>query len=243
MKQWTTGEVAKQRNVSVRTLRYYDQINLLTPSFRDDSGKRFYSEDDLFQLEKIIILKSLSLPLENIRDILDKLSYKQILISHYNYLQEELAILQTSISNTTSLINMIDLDESISWENVSELVQNSQKSSKKWMDYFQEDEKSLLKKTIPNLSNNDEITQQYISMLRRIEWCLEHKIMPESDEGFQIATKLIELSNESFQGDTTLMDKFWEVRKQPAKETGLYPISEDVLDFAERCVAYATTQE
>ncbi len=71
MRQWTTGEVAKQRNVSVRTLRYYDQINLLTPSFRDDKETILF-EDDLFQLEKIIILKSLSLPLENIRDILDK---------------------------------------------------------------------------------------------------------------------------------------------------------------------------
>ena len=243
MRQWTTGEVAKQRNVSVRTLRYYDQINLLTPSFRDDNGKRYYSEDDLFQLEKIVILKSLSLPLENIRDILDKLSYKQILISHYNYLQEELSILQTSISNTTSLINMIDLDESLSWKHVSELVQNSGKSSKKWMDYFQEDEKTFLKKTIPSMSNHDETTQQYISMLRQIEWCIENDIMPESDEGFQIATKLIEISNESFHGDVELMDKFWEVRKQPAKETGLYPISEDVLEFAERCVAYATTHE
>ena len=243
MKQWTTGEVAKQRNVSVRTLRYYDQINLLTPSFRDDNGKRYYSEDDLFQLEKIVILKSLSLPLENIRDILDKLSYKQILISHYNYLQEELSILQTSISNTTSLINMIDLDESLSWEHVSELVQNSGESSKKWMDYFQEDEKSFLKKTIPSMSNHDETTQQYISMLRQIEWCIEHDIKPESDEGLQIATKLIEISNVRFHGDVELMDKFWEVRKQPAKETGLYPISEDVLEFAERCVAYATTQE
>ncbi len=115
---------------------------------------------------------------------------------------------------------MIDLDESLSWEHVSELVQNSGKSSKKWMDYFQEDEKTFLKKTIPSMSNNDEITQQYISMLRQIEWCIENDIMPESDEGFQIATKLIEISNESFHGDVELMDKFWEVKKQPAKETG-----------------------
>ena len=79
--------------------------------------------------------------------------------------------------------------------------------------------------------------------MRRIEWCIEQEIIPESDEGIQIAIKLIEISNESFQGDTKMMDKFWEVRKQPAKETGLYPISEDVLGFVERCVAYATTQE
>ena len=48
MKRWTTGEVSKQRNISIRTLRYYDQIDLLTPSFKDDNGKRYYSEDDLF---------------------------------------------------------------------------------------------------------------------------------------------------------------------------------------------------
>jgi DNA-binding transcriptional MerR regulator len=241
MKRWTTGEVSKQRNISVRTLRYYDQINLLKPSFRDDNGKRYYSEVDLFQLEKIIILKSLSLPLEDIRHILNKLSYKQILISHYNYLQEQLSKLQTSISNTASLINMINLEESLSWELVSQLVQNSQKSSKKWIEYFQEDEKAFIQKAIPNLSNNDETTQQYISLLRRIEWCIKHNIKPESDEGFQIATKLIEISDESFQGDTNLMEKFWEIRKQPAGETGLYPISEDVLEFVERCIAYVTT--
>lgn len=236
MKRWTTGEVSKQRNISVRTLRYYDQINLLTPSFKDDNGKRYYSEDDLFTLEKIIILKSLSLPLDNIRDILDELSYRQILVSHYNYLQEELSKLQASISNTTSLIHMIDLEESFSWEHVSRLVRNSDNSSKKWIDYFQEDERNFLQEIIPNLSNNDEITQQYIAVLQRIEWCIKYDRKPESDEGLEVALKLIELTNENFQGDTELMEKYWEIRKLPAEETGLYPISEEVLEFAERCI-------
>lgn len=241
MKRWTTGEVAKQRNISIRTLRYYDQIHLLTPSFREDNGKRYYSEEDLFKLEKILILKSLSLPLEDIRSLLDKLSYKQILISHYNYLQEQLSKWQTSLSHTASLINMIDLEEALSWERVSELVRHSQNRSKKWTDYFQEEEKALLEKTIPNLSSNDETTRQYILLLRRMEWCLKHNIQPESDEGSQIGSQLIELSNDHFQGETQLMETFWEVRKLPAEETGLYPISEDILDFAERCMAYAAT--
>ncbi|MFJ5789746.1 MerR family transcriptional regulator [Lysinibacillus sp. NPDC093197] len=241
MKQWTTGEVSKQRHVSIRTLRYYDQVNLLTPSFKDENGRRYYSEKDLFRLEKIIILKSLSLPLDTIRDLLDKLSYKQILISHHNYLQEQLSQLQTSISNTTSLINMIDLEESLSWEHVIELVENSQNIPKKWIDYFQDDEQSFLQEIIPNLSNNDKTTQQYIALLRRIEWCIEHNIKAETDEGFQIGSKLIALSNDTFQGDTELIEKFWEVRKLPVEETGLYPISEDVLDFVERCITYATT--
>ncbi|MEX3625720.1 MerR family transcriptional regulator [Viridibacillus arvi] len=238
---WTTGEVSKLRNISIRTLRYYDQIDLLTPSFKEDNGRRYYSEKDLFKLEKITILKSLSLPLENIRDVLDKLSYKQILISHHNYLQEQLSKLQTSISNTTSLINMIDMEEFLTWERVTELVQNSQNTSIKWIDYFQDDEKTFLQETIPNLSNNDKTTQQYISLLRRIEWCIKHDIKPESDEGHQIACELIEISNDTFQGDTKLMDKFWEIRKLPSEETGLYPISEEVLEYVERCIAYVTT--
>ncbi|MCT6924428.1 MerR family transcriptional regulator [Metasolibacillus sp.] len=240
MKQWTTGEVAKQKNISIRTLRYYDQINLLTPSDKDDNGRRYYSEKDLFQLEKILILKSLALPLENIRDLLDKLSYKQVLISHYNYLQEQLSNIQMNISHTASLINMIDLEAPLSWEHVTALVQNSQKSSKKWIDYFQDEDKTLLQEALPNISHNDKTTQQYIALLRRIERCIQNNIEAESDEGFQIASELIEISKETFQEDTKLMEEFWEIRKRPIEETGLYPISEEILEYVERCIAYAT---
>lgn len=240
MKQWTTGEVAKQKNISIRTLRYYDQINLLTPSYKDDNGRRYYSEKDLFQLEKILILKSLALPLENIRDLLDKLSYKQVLISHYNYLQEQLSNIQMNISHTASLINMIDLEAPLSWEHVTALVQNSQKSSKKWIDYFQDEDKTLLQEALPNISHNDKTTQQYIALLRRIERCIQNNIEVESDEGFQIASELIEISKETFQEDTKLMEEFWEIRKRPIEETGLYPISEEILEYVERCIAYAT---
>ena len=241
MKRWTTGEVSKQRNISNRTLRYYDQINLLTPSFKDNHGKRYYSEEDLFKLEIIIILKSLSLSLEDIHTVLHNLSYKQILVSHYNYLQEQLSKLQTSISNTTSLINMIDLKQDISWQEVSKLVQVSEKSSKKWIDYFQDYEKELLNKTLPSLNHNNEITHQYICLLKQIEEYIDQGILPESAEGIQIATKLNALSNTTFNGDEDLINKFWEVRKLPSEETGLYPISEDVLEFVDRCIDHVTS--
>lgn len=240
MKRWTTGEVSKLRNISMRTLRYYDQIDLLTPSFKDEHGKRYYSEKDLFKLEKIIILKSLSLPLEEIRILLDKLTYKQILISHYNHLQEQLSKLQTSIANTTSLINMIDMEHDLSWEHVSKLVHRSQSKTKNWIDYFQYDEKVLLQKIIPSLSHNDVITHQYIVLLNEIESYIEQGIQAESKQGIEIGRKLIELTDVTFQGDDHLIEKFWEVRKLPDEETGLYPISNDVLEFVEQCIEYAT---
>ncbi|MBG9733401.1 MerR family transcriptional regulator [Paenibacillus alvei] len=243
MNRWTTGQVSKMRNVSVRTLRYYDDIGLLTPSQKEDNGRRYYSETDLFTLEKITLLKSLSLPLEDIQQLIDKLSYRHILTAHYNLLQEQLTSLQTSISNTATLIHMIDIEGNLSWEKVSNLVQNAPANSKQWMDYFEEEESELLRRTLPNLGNSDPLTQQYASLLRRIEWCIQQSILPESDEGYKIANEMHELSMITFDGDEELIEKFWEVRKRPVSETGLFPISDEVLEFVERSTAYALEQE
>lgn len=243
MHRWTTGQVSKLRNISVRTLRYYDQIGLLTPSYREDNGRRHYSEEDLFTLEKITLLKSLSLPLEDIQKVINKLSFRHILVAHHNYLQEQLTSFQSSISNTTSIINMIDLEGTLSWEQVSHLVHNVQPISKQWVDYFNDDEIEFLQSALPNLSSNNETTQQYISLLRRIERCIQQSIPPESDEGYHIACELINLSHETFNGDEKLMEKFWEVRKLPALESGLYPVSAEVLNFVENCIACALEKE
>lgn len=243
MKTWTTGEVAHERNISVRTLRYYDEIGLLTPTYKDEHGKRMYSEDDLFTLEKIMILKSLSLPLKSIREVIEKMSYEQILKTHYTYLQEQLEELQTNIGYTSSLINMIEFDEELSWEKVVEVVHKTEKSSGKWLDYFENEDQQTLQKSIPSLSHKDAMLEQSMNVLRQMEQCIQDGIPPESDEGIDIARALHKLSSDIFDGNEHLMDQFWKVRKLPAEETGFFPISEEVLDFAERATDYAQKEK
>lgn len=53
MTLFSTGEVSKKLNISLRTLRYYDQIGLVVPTIKKDNGKRYYSEEDMLLLEKI----------------------------------------------------------------------------------------------------------------------------------------------------------------------------------------------
>ncbi len=240
MKNWSIGEISKKRNISNRTLRYYDQIKLLTPSFKDEYGKRFYSEEDLLKLEKILILKSLSMPLEDIQNFLDKLTYKQILIAHYNHLQNQLSQLEMSITNTSTLINMVTLEETLSWEKVVDLIRLSESASMKWMDFFSEEEKAYLKSNLPNFSGNNPVIEQYIAITKKIESCIALNIQPESAEGQEIAMKLLELSKETFQGDAYLENKFWEIRKLPSEETGLFPISNEVLNFVEKSIDFFT---
>ncbi len=54
---YKTGDIAKKANVTVRTIQYYDSIGLLHPSIVDEKGYRFYNNDDLEKLKKILFLK------------------------------------------------------------------------------------------------------------------------------------------------------------------------------------------
>lgn len=68
-KLYTTGEFAKRANVSVRTIRYYDDIGLLIPAVIKDTGYRYYTDNDFIKLQKIVVLKKLGFPLQEISAI------------------------------------------------------------------------------------------------------------------------------------------------------------------------------
>ncbi|MBQ7432903.1 MAG: methyltransferase domain-containing protein [Lachnospiraceae bacterium] len=66
---YTSGQFAKKANVSVRTIRYYDQQELLKPSFLNENGYRMYTDDDFVRLQKILTFRYLGFSLEEIRDL------------------------------------------------------------------------------------------------------------------------------------------------------------------------------
>ncbi|MBM7587033.1 hypothetical protein JOC86_003585 [Bacillus pakistanensis] len=60
--------------ISVRTLRYDDEIDLVKSSKKELNGRRLYSNQDLVKLEKVQILKSLSLSLDDIKHLVEEIS-------------------------------------------------------------------------------------------------------------------------------------------------------------------------
>lgn len=63
------GVLAKNARVSLRTLRYYEEIGLIAPAAHSKGGHRLYASDDVKKLEVINYLKSLPLSLEEIKEI------------------------------------------------------------------------------------------------------------------------------------------------------------------------------
>jgi DNA-binding transcriptional MerR regulator len=66
------GEFSKLSQVSVKTLRYYDEIGLLRPSELDRfTGYRYYTATQLSRLNRILLLKYLGLSLDQIGRLLE----------------------------------------------------------------------------------------------------------------------------------------------------------------------------
>ncbi|MCA9690326.1 MAG: MerR family transcriptional regulator [Myxococcales bacterium] len=68
---WKVGALARATGISVRTLHYYEEIGLLTPSARSRADHRLYDRDDLGRLHRILALRHLGFPLEDIGALLD----------------------------------------------------------------------------------------------------------------------------------------------------------------------------
>ncbi len=72
-KQMQIGEVAERTGLSLRTIRYYEEVGLAVPSARSQGGFRLYTEPDVERLELIKRMKPLGFQLEEKRDLLANL--------------------------------------------------------------------------------------------------------------------------------------------------------------------------
>ena len=67
----TIGEAAELLGVTVRTLRHWESIDLLVPSWRTLGGHRLYVDDDLERAQLILVYREIGLPLSEVRKLVD----------------------------------------------------------------------------------------------------------------------------------------------------------------------------
>ncbi len=65
------GEVAERTSLSLRTIRYYEEVGLVFPSARSQGGFRLYTEDDVARLMLVKRMKPLDFSLEEMRGLLE----------------------------------------------------------------------------------------------------------------------------------------------------------------------------
>lgn len=101
--KYSVSELAHQVGISVRTLHYYDEIGLLSPSEVSEAGYRYYDKASLSTLQQILFFKELGFPLKEISDILGNPAYNK-----KEALKDHKTLLQLKMKHLSSLIDLAD---------------------------------------------------------------------------------------------------------------------------------------
>jgi DNA-binding transcriptional MerR regulator len=110
----SVSETSKLMGVSVRTLHYYDEIGLLTPSKKTEAGYRFYDEKNLSVLQQILFYRELELPLMEIVHILSQpdhdqktalINHRELLLQKQMHMTDLLRLVDETLGGNESMKN------------------------------------------------------------------------------------------------------------------------------------------
>ncbi|HKJ46299.1 MAG TPA: MerR family transcriptional regulator [Balneolales bacterium] len=143
------GQLARRTGLTVRTLRYYDEIGLLNPSKRMDSGYRLYGVEEIERLHNILALRQLGFSLEEMQSCLDNPEYSldNIIIRQMKQVREDIELKKQLYARLKTMADHIRFAEKIS---VDELIQ-TMKVMTMHEKYFNEDQMEELKQRRNNI--------------------------------------------------------------------------------------------
>jgi DNA-binding transcriptional MerR regulator len=106
LSMFTVKQLSQIAKVTPRTLHYYDQIGLLKPTQVGENGYRYYGSEALLRLQQILLYRELDLPLERIREMLEREDFdvQEALASHKAQLRKRILHLERLIETVDDTI-------------------------------------------------------------------------------------------------------------------------------------------
>lgn len=137
---FTTGEFAAKAGVTIRTLRYYDKIDLLKPSSYSRSKNRLYSREDFARLQKILTLKFIGLSLDEIAGIIrydiNDMDFKKSLDIQKQIMEDKIQHMHAVIKAIDETRHMLENNNVLNWDNFVNII-NVINIDKNWTEQYQ----------------------------------------------------------------------------------------------------------
>ena len=179
---YTIGVFAKKTGVTIRTLRFYDEKNLLRPSYISESGRRYYKDEDIATLQKILTLKFLGFSLEEIERFIrendwnlhDSLRYQK------QQLEQKRAQIDQSIQTLEHAILLAEKNETVDAHIFVTLIQNLRMESnqKDWLKTVYPEE--LVEDLFDfSLEKNPEFIEKYVEITEQLKQAYERDATDE----------------------------------------------------------------
>jgi MerR family transcriptional regulator, thiopeptide resistance regulator len=124
---WKVGELAKRTGVSVRTLHHYDDLGLLSPSHRSESGYRLYTGTDVQRLQQILSLRTLGFSLDEIKEFLSRpdVTPDRVLQLQIANLKERIGLQQRLCHRLEMIAERWRADETVPTEEFLQIIEET----------------------------------------------------------------------------------------------------------------------
>ncbi|MBR1432187.1 MerR family transcriptional regulator [Ruminococcus sp.] len=161
----TVKQVSELTGVSIRTLRYYDKIGLLSPSDHTEGGYRLYDDTALERLQQILLFRELEFPLKDIMSIMERKDFDR-----RKALDQQIELLELKKQHLQKLIDFARGIKMLGVRAVdftafdrSKLDEYAQRAKAEWGDTpeYKEFEEKDSKRTS---AENDQLTERFMTL-------------------------------------------------------------------------------
>ena len=239
MKSMKIGQLAKSTNITIRTLHHYDEIGLLKPSRRDDSGHRVYIEGDITRLHRIIALRKLGLPLDDIQKIIGEsfAHIQEFLDRQIEKIECEITERQKTLRRLKGSSDYMNLKENV---DVNDLVETIKELSIQ-ESYYSESELEELRAREDEIGNEKikEIMEEWPALIEKVREAMTKGVGPKNKEIQKIALRWLDVK-ELFSGGNNQLalnaKKLYQEHPNLLKRHGM---SVELLDFVQKAADLA----
>ncbi len=196
-------EFAKAANVTVRTLHHYDRLGLLSPSARSANGYRLYREEDLAQLERILVLRYVGVPLRQIAEMFagdgkaTEAGLARTLAQQRIVLREKRKAIERVLISVEQAIKKLEAGEGPDWLLYQFILKEIHMQEKTdWAKgYYSEEALAAVEERKPMWSPElqAKTTTDWQQIYADVESALDRKVEPTSEEGKALAARWMKL--------------------------------------------------
>lgn len=169
---YSIGKISKECNVTIKTLRYYDEIGLLKPEFRDESTNyRYYTKEQMSTVLVIRRLRSLGLSITDIKEIISNPclnNFECKIKNRMNEISNEMTMLRARQADCEVVLNKIKKGNNVI-STCNEKNMSSENSYNKNIRIEEVRESTLMysRKIMKNYNNADVSLQRWIDIYEK----------------------------------------------------------------------------
>jgi len=231
---WKIGELAKRTGVSIRTLHHYDEIGLLSPSHRTESGHRLYGREEVVRLQQILSLRQTGFSLEEIRLMLARRESgaQRIIERHIARLRRQIAAQQDLCVRLEAIAARYDSASAEEFIQAIEVMTMFEK-------YYTKEQLETLRQRAETLGADHikEVEQEWPRLIAEVRGEMQNGTDPKDPRMQALAKRWMELVHEFTGGDAGITQSLQNLYKGEPEFAAQQALDGEIFSYVRKALS------